>query len=103
MEANACCSSCSKLVQKEYKTRHDRVEKLIQEEQCEKLKLEHMKKWYMHKPHEDFEIHIDQLISDRRPDLEIVNNNNKKENLPYSGLCRSGRLQSKMKGKGKER
>ena len=43
----------------------------------------------------DFEIQMDHLISDRRLDLVIVNKKKKKkkrerENLPNSGLCRSG-------------
>ena len=39
-------SKCSKLAQKEYKTRYDWVDKAIHWELCKKLK----KKWYMHKP-----------------------------------------------------
>ena len=39
------------------------------------------------------------LILARRPDLVIVK---KKKNLPNSGLCRPGRLQSKIKRRRKE-
>ena len=60
-------SEYSKQAQKEYKTRHDWVRKLIYWEQCKKLKFEHTKKWYMyklksilknekHNIHSDFEI-----------------------------------------------
>ena len=49
-----------------------------------------------HKHLWDFEIQTDHPISDRRPDLVVVN---KKENLPNSGLCCPGRPQSKIKRK----
>ena len=77
-------SECSKLAQKEYKSRHDRVGKLIHLELCKKFEFDHTNKWYMyntksilenetHKLLWDFEIQIDHLISARRPDLVIVN------------------------------
>ena len=37
----------------------------------------------------DFETQTDQLISDRRPDLVIINKKKKKEHVPNSRLCRS--------------
>ena len=69
---------------KEYKARHDWVSKVINWEMCKKFKFDHANKWYMHNPanvlenntHEfllDFDIHTDQLISARRPDLIIIN------------------------------
>ena len=36
-----------KLAQKEYKTRHDWVEKLIHWELCKKFKFSHKNKWYI--------------------------------------------------------
>ena len=88
-------SECSKLAQKEYKTRHDWVDKVIQWELCKKLKFDYTNKWYMHNPasilknetHElfwDFDIQTDHLISARRPDLIIITKKKKekkKENL----------------------
>ena len=85
-------SECSKLVQKEYKTRHDWVRKMIHWELCKKFKFDHTTKWYGHKSesaqenetHEilwDFKIQTDHLIPARIPYLVI---NNKKETLPYS-------------------
>ena len=73
----------SKLAQKEYKTRHDRVGKVIHREMCKKLKTDHTNKWYMHNPtsvlenstHKliwDFDIHTDHRISARRPDLIMI-------------------------------
>ena len=66
-------SKCSKLSQKEYKTRHHRVGKVIPWELCKKFKFDLMNKWYMHNPisvlenetHKllwDFEIQTDHLI-----------------------------------------
>ena len=41
-------SECSKLVQKEYKTRHDWVVKVIHREMCKKFKFDYTNIWYMH-------------------------------------------------------
>ena len=87
---NHIISECSKLAQKEYKTRHDWVGKVIHWEICKKLKFDHANKWYMHNPspvlendtHKllwDFDIQTDQLISARRPDLIIINKKTKKK------------------------
>ena len=81
---NHIISECSKLAQKEYKTRHDRVSKVIHWEMCKKFKFDPKNKWYMHNPastlenytHKlqwDFDIHTDHLISANRPDLTIIN------------------------------
>ena len=77
---NHIISECSKLAQKEYKTRHDWVGKVIHLELCKKFRFDHTNKWYMHnpapvlendthKPQWDFEVLTDHLISARRPDL----------------------------------
>ena len=74
---NHIISECSKVAQKEYKTRHDW-------EVCKKFKFNHMNKWYMHNPvsvlendtHKllwDFDIQTDHLISARRQTLIIIN------------------------------
>ena len=97
---NYIISECSKLAQKEYKTRHDWLCKVIHWELWKKLKFDHTNKWYMHYPesvllnetHEllwDFDMQTDQLISARRPDLKIINNNNNKK-LANCGLCCPG-------------
>ena len=70
---NYMISEFSKLAQKEYKTRHDWVSKVIHWEMCKKLKFDHTNKWYMHNPAPvienntykllwDFDIHMDPLI-----------------------------------------
>ena len=99
-------SECSKLAQKEYKTRHDWVGKVIHWDICKKFKFEHANKWYMHNPapvlendsHKllwDFDAQTDHLISARRPDFIIINQKKKKkkrerENLQNCRLCCSG-------------
>ena len=74
---------CTKLAQKEYKTRHDMVRKVIYWEFCKKYKFDHTNKWFMHNPEAvlenetyklrwDFAIQTDHLMSARRPDLVII-------------------------------
>ena len=46
---NDIISECRNLVQKEYKTRHDLVGKVIHWELCKRLKFDHTIKWHMHK------------------------------------------------------
>ena len=86
---NHVISECSKLVQKEYESRHGWVGKVIHWEMCKKYKFDHTNKWYMHNSASvlendtrkffwDFDIQTDHLISARSPDLIIIN---KKENL----------------------
>ena len=47
---NHIISECSKLVQKEYKTRRNWIGKGIHREMCKKFKFDHTNKWYMHNP-----------------------------------------------------
>ena len=47
---NYIISKCSKLAQKEYKTRHNWVGTVIHWELCKKLKFDHTNKWYMYNP-----------------------------------------------------
>ena len=76
-------SKCSKLAQKEYKSRHDRVGKVIHWELCKRLKFDYTTNWYKHKPetilkngiHEilwDFEIQKDYLIPARNLTLLLI-------------------------------
>ena len=93
---NHIISECSKLAQKEYKTRHDWVGKVILREMCKKFKFDHTNKWYMHNrasvlendTHKllwDFDIQTDYRISSRRPDLIIINNKNKTKRKKKKG------------------
>ena len=43
-------SECRKLAQKDYKTSHDWMGKVIHWELCKKFKFNHTDKWYMHNP-----------------------------------------------------
>ena len=81
---NHIISECSKLAQKEYKTRRDWVGKVIHWEMYKKFKFDHTNKWYMHNTESvvendtykllwDFDIQTDHLISARRPNLIIMN------------------------------
>ena len=45
---NYIISECMKIAQKEYKARHNWIVRVINWEKCEKFKLNHTKKWYMH-------------------------------------------------------
>ena len=83
---NHIISECSKLAQKEYKTRHDWVSKVNHWEMCKKFKLDHTNKWYIpnaaavlenniHNLVWDFDIQTDHLISTRRPGLILTNKN----------------------------
>ena len=47
---NHIISECCKLVQKEYKTWHDWVGKVIPWEMCRTCKFDHTNKWYMYNP-----------------------------------------------------
>ena len=112
---NHIISECSKLAQKEYKTRHDWVGKVIHWELCKKFKFDHTNKWYMHNPasvlendtHKllwDFDIQTDHLISTRRPDLKKKKKKKKekKKNLQNRELCCPGWPRNKTERKWKE-
>ena len=82
-------SKCSKLTQKDYKTRHDLVGKMIHWELCKKFKFDHSNRSYMynpefvlesasHKIHRDLEVKKYHLISARRSDLVIVKKKKKR-------------------------
>ena len=77
-------SECSKLAQKEYKTRHDWAEMAIYWELCKQLHFDHTTKWYMYKSESvlknktlkiirDFKIQTDYLILSRKPDQVFAN------------------------------
>ena len=80
---NHLISKCSKLAQKEYKTRHNWVSKVIHWELYKQFKQTNGIRTTQdlslenetHKPLWDFEIQTDHLISARRPELLILNKN----------------------------
>ena len=81
-------SQYSKLAQQEYKARHDKVAQALHWELCRKNDLQHGKNWYEHNPQSviennkykilwDFTIQTDNYITARRPDIVLVDKNNK--------------------------
>ena len=80
---NHIISECSKLAQKEYKTRHNWFGKVIHWEICKKFKFDHTNKWYMHNPGAvlenetykvlwDLDVQTDHRISARRSDRGVM-------------------------------
>ena len=59
---NQIINKSSKLSQKEYKTKHDWVGKVIHWEMCKKFKFDHMNKLYMHNPTPDLENDTHKLL-----------------------------------------
>ena len=80
---NHIISECSTLEQKEYKTRHDWVGKVIHWELCKKFKFDHMNKWYMHNPESPLENEIETFPefwdTNGAPEQVIANTKKKKE------------------------
>ena len=83
---NHIISECSKLAQKECKTRHDLVGKVIHWELCKEYRFDLTNKWYMqnkeyvlenetHKLQWNFSVETDHLISPRPPNRTIINKN----------------------------
>ena len=102
------------MAQKENKATHSWLGKVIYWEMCKKFKFDHANKWYMHNPapvlendtHKllwDFDIQTDRLISARRPDLIIIQQKKRKENLQNCRLCCPGWPQNKTERMWKER
>ena len=59
---NCIINECSKLAQKEYKSRYERLGKAIHWELCKKLKFDHTNKCYTHNPACPREWHIQILM-----------------------------------------
>ena len=81
---------CGKLVQKEYKRRHDSVGRYVHWHFCEKPGLNRAGFWYEHEPDSvvenenfkilrDFTIHCDHMKAARRPDIVVVDKINKEK------------------------
>ena len=81
-------SGCSKLAQKEYKRRHDAVGRLVHWRISKDNNIEVCEKWYQHEPADvvetdkvkilwNFNIQTDNVIEARRPDIVVVNKDEK--------------------------
>ena len=77
-------SECSKLIQREYKRRHDNVATVVHEKLCKKFNLGKSEKWYLHNPQNfsenvnhkliwDMNIQCDKITMEGRPDIAIAN------------------------------
>ena len=86
---NHIVCECKKLAQREYKQRHDNVAKVVHWKLCEKYHLEKKEKWYEHAPDSvsendevkllwDVNIQCDHVIEARRPDIGVVNKQERK-------------------------
>ena len=76
-------SACEKLAQKEYKSRHDNVKRIVHWKLCRNCNLERSEKWYEHTPEGvvdneevkilwDVMIRCDREIKTRKPDIVVV-------------------------------
>ena len=81
---NHIVSGCEKLAQREYKRRHDNVAKMVHWKLCEKYGFKSNEKWYEHEPESvvendrvkllwDVNIQCDHIIEARRPDIVVIN------------------------------
>ena len=78
-------SECKKLAQNESKRRHDNVARIVHEKLCGKYNLKRSEKWYEHTPEGvenkevkilwDVMIQCDREIKARKPDIVVVNKN----------------------------
>ena len=79
-------SECEKLAQKEHKRMHDNVPRIVHWKLCGKYNLKRSEKWYKHAPEGvveneevkilwDVMIQCDREIKARKPDIVVVNKN----------------------------
>ena len=80
---NHIISECSKLAQKEYKTKHDWVGKVIHWELYKKLKFYHANKWYMHNPES-----VHRNYSNGSPNLGQTTRSYNNEQQKKKKICR---------------
>ena len=103
-------SGCSKLAQKEYKRRHDNLEKTVHWKLARKCNFEAGDKWYENEPESvlenedckilwDFSIQTDHLIEARRPDLVVVDQKEKSCKIIDFVVPGDSRIKEKEKDK----
>ena len=102
-------SGCSKLVQKEYKRRHDSLGK-IHWKLARKCNFEAGDKWYKHEPESvlenedykilwDFSIQTDHVIEAQRPDLVVVDKKERICKIIHFAVPGDSRIEEKKKDK----
>ena len=103
-------SGCTKLAQKEYKRRHDNLEKIVHWKLARKCNFEAGDKWYEHEPESvlenedykilwDFSIQTDHVIEAWRPDLVVVDKKEINCNIIDFEVSGDNRIEQKEKDK----
>ena len=103
-------SECSKLIQREYKRRHDNVATVVHEKLCKKFNLGKSEKWYLHNPQNfsenvnhkliwDMNIQCVKIIMEKRPDIAIANKMEKKAVIIDAAIPWNKRITDKKKEK----
>ena len=103
-------SGCSKLAQREYKRRHDKLGKIVHWRLAWKCSFEAGNKWYEHELESvlenedykilwDFSIQTDHVIEARRPDLVVVDKKERSCNILDFAVPGDSRIEEKEKDK----
>ena len=87
---NHIISERSKLAQKEYKTRHDWVGKVIHKEVSKKLKFDHTTKQYMHKPDSVLDNQMRKILWDFEIQSSWRLQSRATQRLPFQQLLHQG-------------
>ena len=109
-EASQIVSECEKLTQKEYKIRQDNVARIVLCKLCGKYNLKRSEKWYEHAPEgvvENEEVKIlwggmiqcDREIKAKKPDIVLVNKNEKSCAIIDIAILGDIRVSKKVKEK----
>ena len=103
-------SRCSKLVQKEYKRRHDNLGEIVHWKFARKCNFEAGDKWYDHEPESvlenedfkilwDFSVQTDHAIEARRPHLVVVDKKERSCKIIGFAVPEDSRIEEKVKYK----
>ena len=109
-EVSQIVSECQKLTQKEYKIRQDNVARIVLCKLCGKYNLKRSEKWYEHAPEgvvENEEVKIlwggmiqcDREIKAKKPDIVLVNKNEKSCAIIDIAILGDIRVSKKVKEK----
>ena len=103
-------SECEKLAQKEYKRRHDNVARIVHWKLCDKYNPKRSEKWYEHAPEGlveneevkilwDVVIQCNREIKARKPDIVVVNKNERSCSIINIAIPGDIRISEKEKEK----
>ena len=107
---NHIVSGCQNLAQKEYRRRHDTVAKALHWDILRQKGFPHEPQWYKHDPEAvvendkfkilwDFTIQTDHIISARRPDIVVIDKQEKKCQIIDVAIPVDGRIDKKEEEK----